>query len=37
MNSYVFNIQSAYEGEGISLFIELEIDTAGILINGEVV
>lgn len=30
-----FNIQSAYEGEEISLFIELEIDTAGILINGE--
>jgi hypothetical protein len=32
-----FNIQSAYEGEGITLFIELEIDTAGIIINGEVV
>lgn len=32
-----FNIQSAYEGQGISLFIELEIDTAGIKINGEVV
>lgn len=32
-----FNIQSAYEGEGISLFIELEIDTAGIIINDEVV
>lgn len=32
-----FNIQSAYEGEGISLFLELEIDTAGIKINGEVV
>lgn len=30
-----FNIQSAYEGEGISLFLELEIDTAGIKINGE--
>lgn len=32
-----YNIQSAYENEDISLFIELEIDTAGILINGEVV
>lgn len=32
-----FNIQSAYEGEGFSLFLELEIDTAGIMINGEVV
>ena len=32
-----FNIQSAYEGEGISLFIELEIDTSGVIINGEVV
>ena len=32
-----YNIQSAYENEYISLFIELEIDTAGILINGEVV
>lgn len=32
-----FNIQSAYEGQGISLFLELEIDTAGIKINGEVV
>lgn len=32
-----FNIQSAYEGEGITLFIELEIDTAGVMINGEVV
>lgn len=32
-----YNIQSIYENEDISLFIELEIDTAGILINGEVV
>lgn len=32
-----YNIQSAYEGQGISLFLELEIDTAGIKINGEVV
>lgn len=32
-----YNIQTAYEGEGISLFIELEIDTAGVMINGEVV
>lgn len=31
-----YNIQTAYEGEGISLFIELEIDTAGIIINDEV-
>jgi hypothetical protein len=31
-----FNIQSAYEGEGFSLFLELEIDTAGIMINGEI-
>lgn len=31
-----FNIQSAYEGEGFSLFLELEIDTAGVMINGEV-
>ena len=36
MNSYVFNIQSAYDGQGISLFIELEIDTSGIMINGDV-
>lgn len=32
-----YNIQSAYEGEGFSLFLELEIDTAGIKMNGEVV
>ena len=32
-----FNIQSAYEGEGFSLFLELEIDTAGVKINGEVI
>lgn len=32
-----FNIQSAYEGEGFSLFLELEIDTAGVMINGEIV
>lgn len=30
-----YNIQSAYEGEGITLFLELEIDTAGIKINGK--
>ena len=32
-----YNIQKAYENENFSLFIELEIDTAGILINGEVI
>ena len=32
-----FNMQSAYKGEKISFFIELEIDTAGVLLNGEVV
>ena len=32
-----FNIQNAYKGQLISLFVELEIDTAGIIINGEVV
>lgn len=32
-----FNVQSAYLNENISLFIELEIDTAGIIIHNEVV
>ena len=32
-----FNIQNSYIGQKFSLFIEIEIDTAGILLNGEVV
>lgn len=32
-----YNIQNSYVGQKFSLFIELEIDTAGILFNGEVV
>lgn len=37
MKELDFNIQSAYEGEGITFFIELEIDNSGIMINGEIV
>lgn len=32
-----YNMQNSYIGQPFSLFIELEIDTAGILLNGEVV
>lgn len=32
-----YNIQNSYIGQKFSLFIELEIDTSGILLNGEVI